>query len=74
MKTREGMLRPSHGGPATAIVVALLVAVAAADAGADGVIVGTRLVRAAAESHDPATAVGELVAAFATALGRAPGQ
>lgn len=41
---------------------------AAADAGADGVIVGTRLVRAANESDDPAAAVGELVAAFATAL------
>jgi tryptophan synthase alpha chain len=34
---------------------------AAADAGADGVIVGTRLVRAAGESADPAAAVGELV-------------
>src|SRR6202165_2767583 len=33
----------------------------AADAGADGVIVGTRLVRAAGESDDPAGAVGELV-------------
>ena len=30
----------------------------AADAGADGVIVGTRLVRAAGESEDPASAVG----------------
>jgi tryptophan synthase alpha chain len=36
-------------------------AAAAARAGADGVIVGTRLVRAAAESDDPAAAVGELV-------------
>ena len=41
---------------------------AAADAGADGVIVGSRLVRAAAESADPAPAVRELVAAFAAAL------
>jgi tryptophan synthase alpha chain len=42
----------------------------AAEAGADGVIVGTRLVRAAAEaSSDPARAVGELVAELATALG-----
>jgi len=41
---------------------------AAADAGADGVIVGSRLVRAAGESDDPAAAVGELVAAFAAAL------
>ena len=36
-------------------------AAAAARAGADGVIVGTRLVRAAAESDDPPAAVGELV-------------
>jgi tryptophan synthase alpha chain len=40
----------------------------AADAGADGVIVGTRLVRAAAETEDPAGAVGELVAELAAAL------
>jgi tryptophan synthase alpha chain len=40
----------------------------AAAAGADGVIVGTRLVRAAAESEDPAAAVGDLVKAFAAAL------
>jgi tryptophan synthase alpha chain len=42
---------------------------AAARAGADGVIVGSRLVRAAAESSDPAAAVGALVREFATALG-----
>jgi tryptophan synthase alpha chain len=42
----------------------------AADAGADGVIVGSRLVRAAAESPAPAAAVGELVADFAQALRR----
>ena len=41
---------------------------AAADAGAAGVIVGARLVRAAAEADDPAGAVRELVAAFAEAL------
>ena len=41
---------------------------AAADAGADGVIVGSRLVRAAAESPQPAAAVGALVAEFAAAL------
>src|SRR5207247_6717902 len=35
---------------------------AAADAGADGVIVGSRLVRLAAEADDPAAAVGEAVA------------
>jgi tryptophan synthase alpha chain len=40
----------------------------AARAGADGVIVGTRLVRAAAESDDPAAAVGEVVADLAAAL------
>lgn len=40
----------------------------AAAAGADGVIVGTRLVRAAAESEDPASAVGELVGELADAL------
>ena len=40
----------------------------AARAGADGVIVGTRLVRAAGESEDPAGAVGEVVANLAGAL------
>lgn len=40
----------------------------AAQAGADGVIVGTRLVRAAAESQDPAAAAGEVVAGLAQAL------
>jgi tryptophan synthase alpha chain len=47
-------------------------AVAAADAGADGVIVGSRLVRAAGEAveagADPAAAVGEIVATLAKAL------
>jgi tryptophan synthase alpha chain len=43
-------------------------ALQAAEAGADGVIVGTRLVRAAAESEDPASAVGEVVAGLASAL------
>ena len=46
----------------------------AADAGADGVIVGSRLVRAATEAvdtgGDPAAAVGEIVAALAKALQR----
>jgi tryptophan synthase alpha chain len=41
---------------------------AAAQAGADGVIVGTRLVRAAAEAQDPAQAVHELVGALAAGL------
>lgn len=43
-------------------------AAGAAAAGADGVIVGTRLVRAAAEADDPPAAVGELLAAMAEAL------
>ena len=41
----------------------------AADAGADGVIVGTRLVRAAGESGDPAAAVGAVVGELAAGLG-----
>ena len=40
----------------------------AADAGAEGVIVGSRLVREAAEADDPAAAVREVVAAMAAAL------
>jgi tryptophan synthase alpha chain len=40
----------------------------AAEAGADGVIVGTRLVRAAGESEDPAAAVGEVLAGIARGL------
>ena len=43
-------------------------AAAAADAGADGVIVGSRLVRAAAEAADPAGAVRDLVLALGRAL------
>lgn len=43
-------------------------ALQAAGAGADGVIVGTRLVRAAMESEDPAGAVGEVVGELAAAL------
>jgi tryptophan synthase alpha chain len=45
-------------------------AVEAVDAGAEGVIVGSWLVRAAAEADDPAAAVGERVAALAKALRR----
>ena len=41
---------------------------AAADAGADGVIIGSRLVRAAGESSDPAAEVGRLVREFSAAL------
>jgi tryptophan synthase alpha chain len=40
----------------------------AADAGADGVIVGTRLVRAAGEADDPAGAVGVVVGELAAGL------
>lgn len=40
----------------------------AAEAGADGVIVGTRLVRAAGEAGDPAEAVGAVVGELAAAL------
>ena len=43
-------------------------AAAAAEAGAEGVIVGSRLVRAAAEADDPAAAVRGLAADFAEAL------
>jgi tryptophan synthase alpha chain len=42
----------------------------AAAAGAEGVIVGSRLVRAAGEDADPARAVGAVVADLAAALGR----
>ncbi len=45
---------------------------AAADAGADGVIVGSRLVRAVGEASDPAAAARELVAGFAAALSATP--
>jgi tryptophan synthase alpha chain len=40
----------------------------AAEAGADGVIVGTRLVRAAGEAEDPAGAVGSVVGELAAGL------
>jgi len=43
----------------------------AAAAGADGVIVGTRLVRAAQEAEDPAGAVGALVGELAASLAQA---
>ncbi|MSW96477.1 MAG: tryptophan synthase subunit alpha [Actinobacteria bacterium] len=41
---------------------------AAADAGADGVIIGSRLVREAADADDPVAAVEALVRSFAEAL------
>jgi tryptophan synthase alpha chain len=43
-------------------------AAAAVEAGADGVIVGSRLVRAASEAGDPTAAVRPLVEEFAQAL------
>jgi tryptophan synthase alpha chain len=43
-------------------------AAAAVEAGADGVIVGTRLVRAAGEGPQPVAAIADLVRAFSTAL------
>jgi tryptophan synthase alpha chain len=43
-------------------------AAAVSEAGADGIIVGSRLVRAAAEEQDPANAVGALVRELAGAL------
>jgi len=43
-------------------------AAAMADAGADGVIVGSRLVRAVGESVDPVAEVSELVSQLAGAL------
>jgi len=65
----------AHARASTSVPVALGFGIStpeharqAADAGADGVIVGTRLVRAAAEAEDPAGAVGELVAGLAAAL------
>jgi tryptophan synthase alpha chain len=47
-------------------------AAAAAAAGADGVIVGTRLVRAAGEDEDPVAAVGALVRELASGLAGSP--
>lgn len=77
-------LRTAAGGPAeliaraaahTDVPVALgfgigtpAQAAAVADAGADGVIVGTRLVRAAGEALDPVAAVRGLVQDFSAAL------
>jgi tryptophan synthase alpha chain len=47
-------------------------AAAAAGAGADGVIIGSRLVRAAGESEDPVQATRELVRGFSDALRKQP--
>jgi tryptophan synthase alpha chain len=43
-----------------------------AEAGADGVIIGSRLVRAAADAEEPAEVVGALVGEFADALATRP--
>jgi tryptophan synthase alpha chain len=82
---RESPFRPAEqfaeivarAKAATAVPVALGFGIStpeqarqAADAGADGVIVGSRLVRAAGEAEDPAVAVGGLVAELAGALER----
>jgi tryptophan synthase alpha chain len=48
-------------------------AAAAAAAGAKGVIIGSRLVRAAGETEDPVQAVTDLVRGFAGALAEPPG-
>ena len=78
---RDGALETVIGraAAATSVPVALgfgistpAQAVAAAAAGADGVIVGSRLVRAAGEGGDPPAAVGELVRQFAAALSGRP--
>jgi tryptophan synthase alpha chain len=45
---------------------------AAAAAGADGVIIGSRLVRAAGEAEDPVAAVGALVRDFSSGLAGSP--
>ncbi|HVR05433.1 MAG TPA: tryptophan synthase subunit alpha [Solirubrobacteraceae bacterium] len=81
--TRESPFRPAErfgeivaqARAATEVPVALGFGIStpaharqAAEAGADGVIVGTRLVRAAGEAEDPAEAVGALVAELAGAL------
>ena len=47
-------------------------AAAAADAGADGVIVGSRLVRAAGDGADPVAAVAALVRELSTGLTNSP--
>ena len=69
----------ARAGASTAVPVAVgfgigtaAQAAAAAAAGADGVIVGTRLVRAADEAEDPVAATGALVAEFSGALRNQP--
>jgi tryptophan synthase alpha chain len=55
----------------THVPVAIGFGISTPEPGADGVIVGTRLVRAAGEAEDPADAVGALVGELAAGLARA---
>jgi tryptophan synthase alpha chain len=67
----ELIARAARGGLPVAVGFGISTpaqAAAVADAGADGVVVGSRLVRAAAEAVDPAAAAGELVGELASAL------
>jgi tryptophan synthase alpha chain len=69
----EPLLARAHASTAVPVALGFGIstpaqASAAADAGADGVIVGSRLVRAAGEEADGAAAVGRLVSDFAAAL------
>jgi tryptophan synthase alpha chain len=69
----EPLLARAHASTAVPVALGFGIstpaqASAAADAGADGVIVGSRLVRAAGEGADGEGAVGRLVSDFAAAL------
>jgi tryptophan synthase alpha chain len=75
----DGVLARAHAATEVPVALGFGIATAdharaAADAGADGVIVGSRLVRAAAEASvagaDPAAAVGEAVGELAAGLTR----
>jgi tryptophan synthase alpha chain len=75
--TLPGLLARAGRSTAVPIAVGFGIATAdqaraAADAGADGVIVGSRLVRAAGEADDPPAAVGALVEELAEALADRP--
>ena len=69
----EGLLARARAATEVPVAVGFGIATpeqgaAAAAAGADGVIIGSRLVRAAAEAEDPPAAVRELLGAFRRAL------
>ena len=66
----DGLTRPEQALVRTWMVREARAAAQAADAGADGVIVGSRLVRAAAEAAEPAPAGRTLVGEFSAALRR----